>query len=130
MADREWRYVANSEVPAYEVAGWINTGETTGHHGHYSSMMYRYVDDGGADMVDRFPDAQPVKTSTASAEGGTVVVTFVTDSGFVTLRLSPDNLSSHIARCARAMSDLIPSSAGRAGAAASPRNEGSNPVAG
>jgi hypothetical protein len=59
-SDLEFRYVPHAQVPAYEAAGWTNTGDSQGHHGEYSSIMYRYVDaiDTSGKRVDESVDSE------------------------------------------------------------------------
>lgn len=103
MADeRVWRYVGKSEVTKLEKRGWVDTGESPEHHGNYSHVMYRYLEEEKPPKGDL-----RVKTSTARTEAGEVVLSFVTENGFSTYRISADNLASHIGRCVRAMSDLV-----------------------
>jgi hypothetical protein len=122
MVEREWRYVAHVEVATYEAQGWVDTGESVGHHGAHSHMMYRYVE--GAPV-----DNTRIHASAVSAERGEIVLTLVTDAGAYAYVLTGDKAGSLGSKLCRAMSDLIPSSAGRADVRTSPRNEGSNPVA-
>lgn len=42
--EREFRYAPHSEVAAYVADGWTDTGESEGHHGAHSHILYRYVE--------------------------------------------------------------------------------------
>ncbi len=124
-ADREWRYVPHVEVSTYEAQGWVDTGESVGHHGAHSHMLYRYVDEGAP-----VQDNTRIHASAVSAERGEIVLTLVTGAGAQAYVLSADKAASLGGKIFRALSDLIPSSVGRADVRTSPRNEGSDPVAG
>lgn len=104
-----FHYVAHPEVPKWEALGWVSEGPTPGHHGAYSTYM-RWAGEGepicGPQAKKPSSIDEAVKASTARADKGEVVLSFVTESGFHCYRISADNLASHIGRCARAMSDL------------------------
>ena len=102
MTDCEWRYVPHVEVATYVAQGWVDTGESIGHHGAHSHMLYRYVDE------EAPVDNTRIHASAVSAERGEIVLTLVTGSGAQAFVLTADKAASLGGKVFRAMSDLIP----------------------
>ncbi len=111
-SDREWRYVPHVEVASYEAQGWVDTGESVGHHGAHSHMMYRYADDDPMDSVEAGDDDPMdnvnVMATAVSAEGGEITLTIVTDLGAQAFVLTADKAASLGGKLFRSMSDLVP----------------------